>query len=170
MLNGVGTNISMAYTSNYNKKSTGDKMDIEFEIGNSEQNSLNKCGERQSEFTEIYMNMLSENNSSLYNKLVNNKNAVEQVSPDKEIPNDKLKNIGMTSFGLSDTESQVVLASYVKTSKEDDPVVQVAYGHGDNRKVYHVHVNDVDTSNASDLEYLRLCHMRGIKEELRLIR
>lgn len=32
MLNGVGTNISMAYTSNYNKKSTGDKMDIEFEI------------------------------------------------------------------------------------------------------------------------------------------
>ena len=66
MLNGVGTNISMAYTSNYNKKSTGDKMDIEFEIGNSEQNSLNKCGERQSELTEIYMNMLSENNSSLY--------------------------------------------------------------------------------------------------------
>ena len=51
---------------------------------------------------------------------------IEQVSPDKEIPNDKLKNIGMTSFGLSDTESQVVLASYVKTSKEDDPVVQVA--------------------------------------------
>lgn len=30
MLNGVGTNISMAYTSKYNKKSTGDKMDIEF--------------------------------------------------------------------------------------------------------------------------------------------
>ena len=28
MLNGVGTNISMAYTSNYNKKSTGDKMNI----------------------------------------------------------------------------------------------------------------------------------------------
>ena len=55
MLNGVGTNISMAYTSNYNKKSTGDKTDIEFEIGNSEQNSLNKCGERQSELTEIYM-------------------------------------------------------------------------------------------------------------------
>ena len=77
------------------------------------------------------------------NKICN----VEQVSPDKEIPNDKLKNIGMTSFGLSDTESQIVLASYVKTSKEDDPVVQVAYGHGDNRKVYHVHVNDVDTSN-----------------------
>lgn len=69
MLNGVGTNISMAYTSKYNNKSTGDKMDIEFEIGNSEQNSLNKCGERQSELTEIYMNMLSENNSSLYNKL-----------------------------------------------------------------------------------------------------
>lgn len=45
MLNGVGTNISMAYTSKYNNKSTGDKMDIEFEIGNSEQNSLNKCGE-----------------------------------------------------------------------------------------------------------------------------
>lgn len=89
MLNGVGTNISMAYTSKYNNKSTGDK---------------------------IYMNMLSENNSSLYNKLVNNKNAVEQVSPDKEIPNDKLKNIGMTSFGLSDTESQIVLASYVKTA------------------------------------------------------
>ena len=110
MLNGVGTNISMAYTSKYNKKSTGDKMDIEFEIGNSEQNSLNKCGERQSELTEIYMNMLSENNSSLYNKLVNNKNAVEQVAPDKEIPNDKLKNIGMTSFGLSDTESQEMFA------------------------------------------------------------
>ena len=163
MLNGVGTNISMAYTSNYNKKSTGDKMDIEFEIGNSEQNSLNKCGERQSEFTEIYMNMLSENNSSLYNKLVNNKNAVEQVSPDKEIPNDKLKNIGMTSFGLSDTESQIVLASYVKTSKEDDPVVQVAYGHGDNRKVYHVHVNDVDTSNASDLEMFALMSYEGYK-------
>ena len=33
MLNGVGTNISMAYTSKYNNKSTGDKMDIEFEIG-----------------------------------------------------------------------------------------------------------------------------------------
>lgn len=32
MLNGVGTNISMAYTSKYNNKSTGDKMDIEFEI------------------------------------------------------------------------------------------------------------------------------------------
>lgn len=42
MLNGVGTNISMAYTSNYNKKSTGDKMNIEFEIGNGEQNSINK--------------------------------------------------------------------------------------------------------------------------------
>ena len=69
MLNGVGTNISMAYTSKYDNKSTGDKMDIEFEIGDSEQNSLNKCGERQSELTEIYMNMLSENNSSLYNKL-----------------------------------------------------------------------------------------------------
>ena len=41
MLNGVGTNISMAYTSNYNKKSTGDKMNIEFEIGNGEQNSIN---------------------------------------------------------------------------------------------------------------------------------
>ena len=163
MLNGVGTNISMAYTSKYNKKSTGDKMDIEFEIGNSEQNSLNKCGERQSELTEIYMNMLSENNSSLYNKLVNNKNAVEQVAPDKEIPNDKLKNIGMTSFGLSDTESQIVLASYVKTSKEDDPVVQVAYGHGDNRKVYHVHVNDVDTSNASDLEMFALMSYEGYK-------
>ena len=26
MLNGVGTNISMAYTSNYNKKSTGDEI------------------------------------------------------------------------------------------------------------------------------------------------
>ena len=163
MLNGVGTNISMAYTSKYNKKSTGDKMDIEFEIGNSEQNSLNKCGERQSELTEIYMNMLSENNSFLYNKLVNNKNAVEQVAPDKEIPNDKLKNIGMTSFGLSDTESQIVLASYVKTSKEDDPVVQVAYGHGDNRKVYHVHVNDVDTSNASDLEMFALMSYEGYK-------
>ena len=153
MLNGVGTNISMAYTSNYNKKSTGDKMDIEFEIGNSEQNSINKCGERQSELAEIYMNMLS----------VNNKNAVEQVSPDKEIPNDKLKNIGMTSFGLSDTESQIVLASYVKTSKEDDPVVQVAYGHGDNRKVYHVHVNDVDTSNASDLEMFAFMSYEGYK-------
>ena len=46
------------------------------------------------------------------------------MAPDKEIPNDKLKNIGMTSFGLSDTESQIVLASYVKTSKEDDPVVK----------------------------------------------
>ena len=69
MLNGAGTNISMAYTSKYDNKSTGDKMDIEFEIGDSEQNSLNKCGERQSELTEIYMNMLSENNSSLYNKL-----------------------------------------------------------------------------------------------------
>ena len=153
MLNGVGTNISMAYTSNYNKKSTGDKMDIEFEIGNSEQNSINKCGERQSELTEIYMNML----------LVNNKNEVEQVAPDKEIPNDKLKNIGMTSFGLSDTESQIVLASYVKTSKEDDPVVQVAYGHGDNRKVYHVHVNDVDTSNASDLEMFAFMSYEGYK-------
>ena len=163
MLNGVGTNISMAYTSNNNKKSTGDKMNIEFEIGNGEQNSINKCGERQSELTEIYMNMLSENNSSLYNKLVNNKNAVEQVSPHKEIPNDKLKNIGMTSFGLSDTESQIVLASYVKTSKEDDPVVQVAYGHGDNRKVYHVHVNDVDTSNASDLEMFALMSYEGYK-------
>ena len=139
MLNGVGTNISMAYTSKYNNKSTGDKMDIEFEIGNSEQNSLNKCGERQSELTEIYMNMLSENNSSLYNKLINNKNAVEQVSPDKEIPNDKLKNIGMTSFGLSDTESQIVLASYVKTSK------------------------DVDTSNASDLEMFALMSYEGYK-------
>ena len=28
MLNGVGTNISMAYTSKYNNKSTGDKMEI----------------------------------------------------------------------------------------------------------------------------------------------
>lgn len=85
------------------------------------------------------------------------------MSPDKEIPNDKLKNIGMTSFGLSDTESQIVLASYVKTSKEDDPVVQVAYGHGDNRKVYHVHVNDVDTSNASDLEMFAFMSYEGYK-------
>lgn len=53
MLNGVGINISMAYTSKYNNKSTGDKMDIEFEIGNSEQNSLNKCGERQSEYNGL---------------------------------------------------------------------------------------------------------------------
>lgn len=93
------------------------------------------------------------------NKICN----VEQVSPDKEIPNDKLKNIGMTSFGLSDTESQIVLASYVKTSKEDDPVVQVAYGHGDNRKVYHVHVNDVDISNASDLEMFAFMSYEGYK-------
>ena len=75
----------MAYTSNYNKKSTGDKMDIEFEIGNSEQNSLNKCGERQSELTEIYMNMLSENNSSLYNKLQIIKMQLNRCHPDKEI-------------------------------------------------------------------------------------
>ena len=53
MLNGVGTNISMAYTSNYNKKSTGDKMDIEFEIGNSEKNFVIKGGERQSEINKI---------------------------------------------------------------------------------------------------------------------
>ena len=101
--------------------------------------------------------------SALGIKLRTNKNAVEQVAPDKEIPNDKLKNIGMTSFGLSDTESQIVLASYVKTSKENDPVVQVAYGHGDNRKVYHVHVNDVDTSNASDLEMFALMSYEGYK-------
>lgn len=70
MLNGVGTNISMAYTSNYNKKSTGDKMDIEFEIGNSEQNSLNKCGERQSEFTEIYFSVITMSICHLNNRII----------------------------------------------------------------------------------------------------
>lgn len=63
----------------------------------SKQFIIHKVEELQSELTETYMNMLSEHNRSLYNKLINSKNAVEQVSPDKEIPNDKLKNIGMTS-------------------------------------------------------------------------
>ncbi len=78
-------------------------------------------------------------------------------------PRRSCRGIGLTSFGISDAESRVVLASYVKDSGEDDPVVQIAYGQGDDRKVYHIHVNDVDISNASDMEMFALLSYEGYK-------
>lgn len=91
------------------------------------------------------------------------KSAVETVSVDEEVKRDDLKNIGLTSFEISDNMSQLVVASLVKSSDGDDPIVQVSYGRGDVRKVYHVHVNDVDTTNASDLEMFALLSYEGYK-------
>ena len=146
---------------------------------------IQKSKEIQNELTEDYMNTLSEHNKTLHNKLLTDpskdlyekvrssayesqsriykKSAVEAVDADDEVSEEKLQGIGLTSFGISDAESRLVLASYVKDSGEDDPVVQIAYGQGDDRKVYHIHVNDVDISNASDMEMFALLSYEGYK-------
>ena len=99
MLNGVGTNISMAYTSKYNNKSTGDKMDIEFEIGNSEQkeaeeDALEQCkddGGKACKVVVSYSNLclssgMGERNGTYFdvfgvgaNKAGANKDAIREI-------------------------------------------------------------------------------------------
>lgn len=94
---------------------------------------------------------------------IQKKSAVELVSGDQYVPKDKTETIGLTSFPTSPTTSQGILAQYVKDSDPNDPVVQIAYGQGNERKVYHIHVNDVDTSNASDMEMFALLSYEGHK-------
>lgn len=94
---------------------------------------------------------------------IQKKSAVEQISPENEIPRGDIKAIGLTSYEISSMASQLVMAGLVKDSDLNDPIVQIAYGKGDERKVYHVHVNDVDTSNASDMEMFALLSYEGYK-------
>lgn len=160
------------------------KIDSEFQVDKTsdEYKSIMKLYD---DICKDYMNTLSEHNKTLHNKLLTDpskdlyekvrssayesqsriykKSAVEAVDADDEVSEEKLQGIGLTSFGISDAESRVVLASYVKDSGEDDPVVQIAYGQGDDRKVYHIHVNDVDISNASDMEMFALLSYEGYK-------
>ena len=94
---------------------------------------------------------------------IQKKSAIEAIAIEEEVSDSELKNIGLTSFELSDTASQLVVASLVKNSEPDNPIIQVSYGRGDARKVYHVHVNDIDTTNASDLEMFALLSYEGYK-------
>lgn len=117
--------------------------------------------EKNYESEEIY-EKLSVASSGIQDRILKT-SAVEEMSADEEIKGNDLKNIGLTSFEISDTTSQLVLASLVKSSDGDDPIVQVSYGRGDARKVYQVHVNEVDTTNASDLEMFALLSYEGYK-------
>lgn len=92
---------------------------------------------------------------------IQKKSAVSLIPPENEVRKEDCETIGLTSFEISSTMSQCVLASFVKTSDPDDPVVQIAYGNGADRKVYHVHVNDVNTKNASDMEMFALLSYEG---------
>ena len=94
---------------------------------------------------------------------IQRKSAVEQILPENEVSQGDMKAIGLTCYEISPTTSQMVMAGLVKDSDLNDPIVQIAYGQGDERKVYHVHVNDVDTSNASDMEMFALLSYEGYK-------
>lgn len=89
----------------------------------------------------------------------------EFISEPQSILDSDLEKIGLTSFEISGIESRLVEASYLKTSDEEDPVVQISYGLENDRKIYHVHVNEVDTKNASDMEMFALLSYKGFRGE-----
>ena len=71
------------------------------------------------------------------------------------------KGIGLTSFPVSSMTSALVGAYIPKESTEQDPIIQVDYKVNGERHVYNIHVNDVDPTNASDMEMFAYLTYQG---------
>ena len=67
------------------------------------------------------------------------------------------KVIGLTTIPYGDTNlSYGMRAQYAMTSTPDDPIIQVTSNYGGETVSYEVHVNEVDSENASQLEMFAL--------------
>ena len=77
-----------------------------------------------------------------------------------DVSNDR-KGIGLTSFPVSSMTSALVGAYIPKESTEQDPIIQVDYKVNGERHVYNIHVNDVDPTNASDMEMFAYLTYQG---------
>ncbi|MBR5635673.1 MAG: hypothetical protein IKW81_01935 [Pseudobutyrivibrio sp.] len=77
-----------------------------------------------------------------------------------DVLNDR-KGIGLTSFPVSSMTSALVGAYIPKESTEQDPIIQVDYKVNGERHVYNIHVNDVDPTNASDMEMFAYLTYQG---------
>lgn len=77
-----------------------------------------------------------------------------------DVSNDR-KGIGLTSFPVSSMSSALVGAYIPKESTEQDPIIQVDYKVNGERHIYNIHVNDVDPTNASDMEMFAYLTYQG---------
>lgn len=92
--------------------------------------------------------------------IISKHGAVDEINSEKA--SDDSVFIGMTTFPVSSLVSHMVEAVIPPESTSEDPVVQVRF-NGDDGKyhVYNIHVNDVDPTNASDMEMFAYLTYQG---------
>ena len=71
------------------------------------------------------------------------------------------KGINITSIPVTSSSSALVGAYIPKESTESDPIIQVDYKINGERKVYNIHINDVDPKDATDLEMFAYLSYQG---------
>ena len=93
-----------------------------------------------------------------------NSKAIEQVMDTNDTSDRKV--VGVTTFPVSENVKIGVIAYMPKESTSNDPIIQMEYTDtsGD-RKIYNIHVNEVEPENASDLEMFAYLTYKGIAGE-----
>lgn len=66
------------------------------------------------------------------------------------------KVLGLTAVPYSDMMSYAMTATYSEASTDEDPIIRISSGYGGEKRYYDVHVNEVNPSNASQLEMFAL--------------
>lgn|GEM_PF-775039 len=66
------------------------------------------------------------------------------------------KVLGLTTIPYSDMMSYGMTATYSVASTDEDPIIRISSSYGGEKRYYDVHVNEVNPSNASQLEMFAL--------------
>ena len=85
--------------------------------------------------------------------------AVEEIDPETVSKNRQA--IGMTSYPVSDMLSNVVIAFVPPESTAKDPIVQISMEESDGKHTYNIHVNEVDTKSATEMEMFAYLSYQG---------
>ena len=92
--------------------------------------------------------------------IISRHGAVEEISEDSVSKDRKV--IGLTSYPVSDLVANMVIAYEAPESTAEDPIVQLSMKETDGKvHTYNIHVNDVDPSNASEMEIFAYLTYQG---------
>ena len=113
---------------------------------------------------ESSYNVISERKGIFENCLNSKSKAVEQID-ESDISSDR-KVVGITTFPAGKGVKIGVIAYEPPESTREDPIIQMGYTDmSGEKKIYNIHVNEVDPEDASDLEMFAYLTYKGLTGE-----
>ena len=113
---------------------------------------------------ESSYNVISERKGIFESCLNSKSKAVEQID-ESDISSDR-KVVGITTFPAGEGVKIGVIAYEPPESTREDPIIQMGYTDmSGEKKIYNIHVNEVDPENASDLEMFAYLTYKGLTGE-----